>query len=394
MQRGTMRTRVVLLALLGALGLMAVACDEPEDDNKAQSSCPDTAGTICPWAGTGAPGFNADGLPLRETRLYWPVDVTFAQDGTAFVLDWNNHRVREVLADGTMRTVIGTDFLGDGPDDLSDLTEPGAIGTSVHLNHPTQLVEMPDGRLILVSWHNHKLRVYDRESGMVHVACGRGAGFDPGDGPLDVARLNQPASARYDAEGNLYVLDQRNQRIRRIDTLGPGGSIETVVGTGVQGFEGDGGSPREALVSFPPGSNPPPAGGLAFDRQGRLYFADILNQRIRRVDFAADRIETVLGDGSTTALNNPRDLELGPDGRIYIADELNHRVLALDPESLATEVIAGTGVEGDGGDFGPAAQAQLNRPSGLAFDAAGDLYVSDTYNHRIRLVRRPGGAAQ
>ncbi len=361
-----------------ALGLLGCGADVAED------RCPNEPGVICPWAGTGKPGFDGDGHTLAESRFYWPVDVAFTSSGP-YILDWNNHRVRHVEEDGALTTVVGTDFVGDGPADLSDLEQPGAPGTTINLNHPTQIVEMPDRRMLLVSWHNHKLRIWDPDTGLAYVACGRGAGF--GDGPIEEALLNQPQAVRYGPDGALYVLDQRNQRLRKITSLEPGGTIETVVGTGEAGFAGDGGPPLEAQVDFPAGSNPPPAGALTFDQAGRLYFADSLNNRIRRVDFEASRIETVLGDGTKSELDNPRDVELGPDGRIYIADEYNHRVLALDPESLDVEVVAGTGEAGDTGDFGKATEAQLNRPAGLAFDEAGDLYISDAYNHRIRLVR-------
>ncbi len=381
--------------LLG-IGLLAsslsglAGCDnEPE-----ARECPATPGVICPWGGTGAPGFDGDGNSLEESRFYWPADVAFTSTGT-YILDWNNHRVRHLTDDGTLETVIGTDFVGDGPADKSDLIQPGADGTSIDLNHPTEVLEMPDGRIILVAWHNHKLRIWDPATGKAYVVCGRGAGpVTEGmtEEPLAMAKLNQPAAARFGPDGKLYVLDQRNQDIRRIDTLDEAtGMIEVVAGTpGMFGFAGDGGSPLAAMLSFPKGTNPPPAGSLDFDAAGRLYFADTLNNRVRRIDFVADTIETVLGDGTPEALSNPRDIELGPDGRIYVADEFNHRVLALDPETLESEVVAGTGEAGFSGDYGPAADAQLNRPSGLAFDEAGDLYISDSYNHRIRIVRGGG----
>jgi sugar lactone lactonase YvrE len=373
-------SHLVVAAVLAA----PMACDD--SSTPGPKACPDTPGTICTYIGNGKAGFDGDMNPLHESRLYWPVDISFTSTG-AYVLDWNNHRVRKVTDDGLV-TVMGTDFVGDGDPIQGDLEKPGVAATTIDLNHPTQLVEMPDGNLMLVSWHNHKLRVWDPTTGLMYVLCGRGAGYR-GDGEAVTGEanvlLNQPSAVVYDKDDNLYVLDQRNERIRRIKADGT--LIETVVGTGEKGFGGDGGDPLLAIVNFPKTSNPPPAGGMAFDADGRLYFSDILNHRIRRVDFVQNRIDTVYGDGTTVALNNPRDIEIGPDGRLYIADELNHRVLALDVDSLEAEVVAGKGSRGYSGDYGPAAEAELSQPTGVAFDAAGDLYIADSQNNRIRVVR-------
>lgn len=372
------------LWLLGAVGALLIA-------NGCVPECEPEQGEICTWAGTGEPGFNDDGRSLQESRLYWPVDVAFTSVGT-FLLDWNNHRVRRVNDNRTLETVIGTDFVGDGPDDLSDLSEEGAPGTEVHLNHPTQVHGLPDGKLLLVAWHNHKLRTWDPDTGKVHVMCGRDAGFEGDGGGLEEVRLNQPASAIVEDDGAIVVLDQRNQRIRRID---PQGTTETLAGTGEPGFAGDGGSPLEAQFSFPTGSNPPPAGGITKDDQGRIYVADTLNNRIRRIDLDADLIETVAGTGEAgfsgddgdareAQINNPRDMTMGPDGRLYFADERNNRVRAIDVETLTIETVAGTGEAGFSGDDGPARDAQLAGPSGVTFDDEGFLYIADSLNHRIR----------
>lgn len=382
------RCRIALVASATLL----LAC--PKEDPVVPETCDDPT-TLCTWAGTGEAGFNGDGLPLEQSTMYWPIDLTFTSDGAAYVLDWNNHAVRLVEDDGTFRTVIGTGFVGDGPDDLSDLSEPGADGTTVHLNHPTQVVELPSGKLLLVSWHNHKLREYDPDTGRVVVTCGSGAGF-AGDGEdARDAQLNQPTQAALTPDGALVIVDMRNQLLRRIR---PDSIIETIAGTlGKQGYAGDGGSPLDAEFNWPTGSNPPPGGALAIDDEGVIYVSDTLNHVIRRVDLENDLIETIAGTGEAgfggdggpatdAQLDNPRDIELY-DGKLYIADEFNHRVRAVDLDTGTIETVAGNGEAGFTQDGEAPTETPLNQPGGIAFDADGNLYIADTYNHRIRTFR-------
>lgn len=372
---------------------LAAACGgEPEEEVK---TCEAASGVACVWAGNGLLGFNGDGLDLRESRMYWPIDVEFAPNGTPWVLDFNNHMIRKVLPNNTFETVVGN-FVGDGPADQSDLMAPGAPGLTVALNHPTDIQFIDENTFYFAAWHNHKIRKLDINTGMVTVFTGRGVGY-AGDAAMlsPASRYNQPSHIVLH-EGSLYILDQRNFRIRKID---PQGMLSTVVGTGVAGFSGDDGSPTEAQIKFEAGGNPEPSGAMTIGSDGILYFSDGLNHRIRRVDFAANKITTIAGTGEAgysgdggpavdAQINNVRDMELGPDGRLYLADSENHRIRAIDLSSGTIETVVGTGVRGTDGDGKPAKEVQLYRPFGIAFDKDGTLYVSDTFNSRVLRIPR------
>jgi len=383
------------LAAVFAVAGAACGSDPPPATDPPPACGP---GLICTWAGNGEPAFYGDGLDRREAMLYWPMDLAFSPDGRAYVLDWQNHRVRRVNADDTFETVLGTGDVGDGPDTGDERTAPGVAGTDCNLNHPTDLTFDGDGRIVLAAWHNHKIRRFDPATGMEEVLSGAGPGFK-GDGtPALGALLSMPKSVAVSrATGAIYLADTRNFRVRRI---GSDGVIDTVVGGAQAGFAGDGGPPAAALLAFQMvNDNPEPGGALAIDDQDRLYIADTENQRIRRVDFAANTIETVAGNGTAgfsgdggpateASLAWPRDIALDGMGRLFIADTDNHRVRAVD---LATGVIttfAGDGNAAFGGDGGPATAASLKRPWGIAFDPSGNLFIADTFNNRIRMVTK------
>jgi hypothetical protein len=380
---------MLILVLMGCPGsdtgeetAAPVACDESE------------SGAICTWAGTDEAGYNGEHLDRRESWLYFPLDVEFSEFGPPTILDWNNHRIRVVEDDGTLTTIVGTHFVGDGPPDLSDRTPPGAPGTTVNLNHPTDVTWLPDGTMINSSWHTHKLRSYDPATGLVYVYAGSTPGFaGDDDEALSTAKFDQPKAAVYDERyGTLYVLDMRNERIRAITAAG---TIHTIAGTGEKGFGGDGGDCIDAVFAFPKGENPRPGGAVALDGT-LLYVADTENHRIRRIDLVTGLIDTVVGTGtagsggdggpaSAAELNFPSDIEV-EGGVLYIADTDNNRVRAVDLDTLTIETIAGTGTAGSGGDGGPAEEAELFGPTGVEVDETGAVYIADSFNHRIRRV--------
>jgi hypothetical protein len=364
--------------------------------------CSDLPGHACTWAGIGGvTGFNGDGLDRRDTELYWTMDLSFAADGTVWFIDWNNHLVRRVLADDTVVTVLGwTDpiFPGDGLSGGAERTPDGALGTDVQLNHPTDLAQTADGKVLVMAWHNHKLRQIDPATGRVRILAGAGAGY-AGDGmTLAQATFRQPKGLELDADGNMFILDQQNFRIRKIEKAT--GAMSLFAGIGMQGFEGDGGPATAAKLNFEAGSNPEPSGGLVFAR-GKLFVADTLSHRIRAIDLATGIIETIAGTGTKgdagdegpakeAQLAHPRDLEIGPEGDLYIADTDNSKIRAIDLTTGVIRTVAGVGgAPGmDPGDDRLALYTKLARPFSIEFDPAGNLYIADTINSRILKVTR------
>jgi len=380
------------------------------------------SGTIATWAGDGTQGYDGDGNLLSKSRFDQPMEMSFDLSGTAYVVDWNSHRIRRVVS-GRLETVIGSDLPGDWPcqepADPSNcevpLTDP-LDAALLPMNHPMDITFGHHSAVAYVAaWHNHKMQRYDSEAGQVTILAGQQAvGFSGDGGAASLAKLNFPSSVVIDVNENLLFSDERNNRIRRIDT---GGIITTVAGiSNVSAYAGDGGTPTAANLALQPyintsDPNPPPGGGLALGLDGTLYVADTFNHCIRMISPGADG---VIGSGDTEAITTlsgscgngnegysgdggpaaaatfgaPFDLDFGPEGDLYVADTGNHAVRAINLTTGIIRTVAGTGVAGFSGDDGPATSAQFKSPYGIAFDATGNLYVVDTFNNRIRIIAK------
>ncbi|MDQ3334997.1 MAG: hypothetical protein M4D80_07540 [Myxococcota bacterium] len=395
-----------LSSRLLVLGLALVGCGGdagPTDPEECKVS-----GTACVWAGTGERGYNIDNPNAHrlESVLYFPEDITFGPDGRAYIADWNNHRVRRVEKNDKMIDVIGTDYEGDGSPDEEDrlpsCNPAGALGTTVALNHPSDLEFGPDGLLYMAAWHNNKIRVFDPKTNLVTVLGGNGYGFRGDNGPACQSLFNQPKALAIAADNTIYTIDQRNIRIRAIQPDAER-TITTIAGRGTIGSFGDGGSAYDAEFGFEAGTTPRPSGALVLQDR-TLYVADSMNNRIRRINLDSGIIDCIAGkleagyagDGGAALeakLNFPSDIELGPDGRLYIADRLNHVIRAMDLTTGVIETVVGNGATCDTRtevcpSIAPAREIALNEPYGVAFDAAGNMYVSDTHNNRILRITR------
>ena len=338
------------------------------------------SGIIVTVAGGGSGG---DGGPAVEARLNEPRGVEFDRAGNLYIADSSSHRVRRVDATGAIATVAGTGETGYGGDD----------GPAVHamLNWPSDMAVDAGGNLYIADTRNHRVRRVDR-SGTITTVAGTGWEGHGGDGgPAVEARMYYPDSVAIDRAGNLFIADAWNQRIRRVDASG---IITTIAGTGEMGHSGNNGLAVEAQLNGP--------AGVDVDGAGNLYIADTWNDRIRRVDrhgiitriagLGAPGFGGEGGPARLAPLRSPNGVDVDALGNLLIADTSNHRIRQVNPSGTIT-TIAGPPrdtffVGGFRGDGGPATDALLRRPEGVAVDAVGNIYIADTANNRIRIVTR------
>jgi len=282
-------------------------------------------------------------------------------------------------------TIAGTGTAGFSGD--------GGPGTKAEINNPYGLVIGPDGGLYFCEIGNHRVRRLDLKTNVISTVAGSGQKGYAGDGgPALAAAMNEPYEVRFDRVGNMFFAEMQNHVVRRVDAKTK--TISTVAGTGVAGFEGDGGPAVKAQLRQPH--------SIAFDPQGRLLICDIGNHRIRRVDLESGLIETWGGTGERkptpdgapikgTPLNGPRAITVDPDGNLYLVLREGNAVYRMDPKAGKIFHVAGTGLTGYDGDGGPAKLARLSGPKGVAWAPGGSLYLADTESHTIRRIDLKSG---
>lgn len=341
-------------------------------------------GVIQTVAGTGAAGYSGDGGQATAAKLNNPTSVAVEANGTFFITDTTNERVRQVLPNGVIRTIAGNGLSGFAGD--------GGPASSARLARPWGVTLDSAGNIYFAELMNQRIRMVNRAAETIHTFAGNGQfTFCDNVAPLSACFRN-PSYVAYEPVADVILVgDSGNQRIRRIPRTG--GNVTTVAGDGFLGFYGDGGAAIQARFNGP--------SGVAAHTNFGIYVADEFNYRIRRLSTAATPIITTIagngnlphgGDGGpalASKLKGPVALAADESGNLYIADGLNQRIRKVDAAGTIT-TFAGNGNSGFSGDGGQATQATITSPAGVAADRSGNVYISDTPNHRVRRVSPNG----
>jgi uncharacterized protein (TIGR03437 family) len=264
----------------------------------------------------------------------------------------------------------------------------GAAATAANVNFPTSIARSAAGTLYIADTFNVRIRTVQSD-GIIRTVVGTGTRGFSGDGAAATSALiSSPYGVAVDAAGNIYFSDSLNHMVRKVGT---NGTITRIAGTGVQGYGGDGLNATDALLNLPT--------GLAVDPAGNVYVADTQNHRIRRIG-TDGKIATIVGTGqpsydqdgragSQTAIYYPEGVALDSRGNLYVADTFNHRIRKLSTDGVVT-TFAGNGLAAFRGDGAAAGAASLNYPRGVFVDASGNVLIADSINNRIRMVTEDG----
>jgi sugar lactone lactonase YvrE len=328
-------------------------------------------------AGNGTGGSGGNGGQATAAQFLGPNCVAFDAIGNLYVADSGNAVIRMINTAGIISRVAGSSFGGGFSGD-------GGPATIAGLFRPTGLAFDAMGNMYIADQGNQRIRKVNT-SGIISTIAGNGTQSFSGDGgQATAATLNNPQNLCIDASGNLYIADKDNNRIRRVS---PSGIITTVAGNGIHGYSGDGIAATASQLSGPY--------NMSFDAVGNMYIADCYNYRIRKVN-TAGIISTVAGNGlgnysgdggaaTSAELYWPAGVIFDGGGNMYISDFGTDRIRMVNTAGIIS-TIAGNGTWAYAGDGGLATAAELNGPYSITFDASGNLYIADILNNRIRMV--------
>jgi len=325
-----------------------------------------TAGIIDTFAGNGTAGYSGDGGAATSAEIDLPDSMTFDPAGNLYFVDFNNHRVRKVSPTGIITTVAGngtSGYAGDGgPATAAEFSVTGGLATDA------------SGNLYIADDANSRIRMVS-PAGIITTVAGNGTAGYSGDGGLATAAELRPSGVAIDSSGNLYISDGGNLRIRKVTA----GVIGTIAGNG-SSYSGDGG-PAATAHFFGPA-------GVAVDAAGNVYITDPGANRIYKVStdgsivtFAGTGVANYTGDGglaTNATMFGPYGIAVDASGNVYFSDEANNRIRKISTDGIIS-LVAGNGQLAYSGDGGPAVDAALNAPMGLAVDTPGNVYFVDSY---------------
>ena len=287
-------------------------------------------------------------------------------------------------AEWTISTFAGNGTKGGSGD--------GGPATAAQVDNPFGVVRGPDGAIYFCEYTGQRIRKVTPD-GKIHTVAGSGkVGYTGDGGPALQATFNLPHEIRFDKAGNFYIADMQNHSIRKVDAKT--GVIITFAGSGKAGYSGDGGPANKAELKQPH--------SIQFGADGDLYICDIGNHVIRKVGMKTNTISTFAGTGKAgatpdgapikgTPLKGPRSLDVDKDGNLWLVTREGNQVFKLDMKSHTIHHIAGTGKAGFNGNGGPAKQADLKGPKGVAVDAEGNAWLADTESHTVRMINAKTG---
>lgn len=341
----------------------------------------DDKGNLVNVVGTGAAGFSGDGGPATQAELSVPAGLTFDSKGNLYIADRENHRVRKVDTKGIITTVAGNGTAGFSGD--------GGPATQASLNLPSGLAVDDQGNLYISDRSNNRVRKVNTKGIITTVAGTGGDGYHGDNMPALQATLDKPFGLALDKDNNLYIADRGNNRIRKVDGSG---LISTVAGDGGFYFIGDNGPAYRASIAGPT--------DVAVDSKGTLYIADRNNNRIRVVD-KLGMIRTIMGTGQQeyngdselareTNLYLPFGVALDNNGDLLVIDRSHYRIRKLIMKGHQVTTLAGNGVKKFGGDGGPAQGAKIEFPHGIDVDSNDNVIFADKSHYRIRKITPAG----
>jgi hypothetical protein len=348
--------------------------------------------TIISIAGITTEGYLGDSALASKCQLHWPEAVTLDDSGNVVIADADNNVIRSIRATtGIITTVAGSGFeAGTGTGGFGG---DGGPASAARFSYPSGVACDLIGNMYIADQKNDRIRMVNATSGLISTIAGTGVpGFSGDGGPASSAKLNKPTRVYVDILMNLYIADAGNHCIRKVDASG---NISTVAGTGgTLGFAGDGGPANAAKLNDPR--------DMTVDHSGNIYIADYENSRIRKVD-ASGNISTIggtlysgfSGDGgpATAAyIFQPTGIVSDSAGDIFFSD-YNACIRKINAATGIISTFAGNVISGYNGDNKPSLSAQLNFPQGLAINSLGGIFVADKANNRIRYISTTLGVA-